>query len=215
MRIGFTIFGIAALVAHLCPGRADGLVLTGLSRQGGIERAYFNEPAGRGSFSLDLGADSVGERLIEVNFPQGWVLVANQRGTNRVEFAKTTKGPLPSMFSGVTTRAQNPVTRLFRPAEQPKPRLPAGTAQSISTGVEGMAQFEVEPASTAVPNPAGSTESNGLLSGSQEPPSASPRPPTADELYRARNGNAAFENMMRQRHDAEVLAARAAGIANP
>ena len=209
-------FAVLALsLAVLSPARsADALVLTGLARLGGIGHAYLYEPAAGKHFSLATGGDYAGLRLIEVNFRQGWALVADERGTNRVEYARA-----GTVRPGLADPAQSLVADVSM-VPSPRPRI---MIPDSPVSADGSNEVTEPPSATGglALSPAGTTgttdeaASSGVVLDSAGRALGPRRRPTADELYKTRNGYGAYEELLRQRHQAEVLAARSAQTNEP
>jgi hypothetical protein len=206
-----TCLGLAAGTAAAAP-----LVLTGLSRIGGETRAFFGDATTGSYFSLSPGEDRSGVRLLEVQFKDHSVLVADRTGTNRIVFGSNDR---PSSL------AQR--TALMYPdrngsADRPERRLAA--VAGMSQGPESQPAPETLSLSGAAGgNPAGLA---GLADGAATQPAAAaspdavPTPPprrraTADELFKARNGYSAWEDLLRQRHQADLLAIPPTANENP
>ena len=213
MRFAFLALGLAVWL----PARsANDLVLTGLARLGGVGHAYLYTPAAGKHFSLGTDEDYAGLRLIEVNFRQGWALVADEHGTNRVEYAKAA-----TASAGLADPAPSPVANISK-AQIPRPR-PRIAIPDSSASADVSNQVTELPASTDgfALSPAGTTDPtdeaaiSGAASGAPTRTPGPRRRPTADELYKTRNGYGAYEELLRQRHQAEVLAARATQANDP
>jgi hypothetical protein len=175
---------IAALLASAsAPASGAVLVLTGLARLGGETRAYFAEPPATGHFSLAVGETVAGIRLVSVDLPGRTALVADADGIRRIAFA-----------SGDGTVAVAPKFQARRVAGQPDV-VPGGPDlfrrdEYVAQIAQGLADADVPVADPRTPraNPAAEGAASGEKTG---PPPR--RAPTEEELFKSRNGYAAWE----------------------
>jgi hypothetical protein len=210
--VRFLLLGLM-VAARLPVSSADGLVLTGLARSGGISHAYFFEPAGGKHFSLGIDEDYAGLRLIEINSRQGWALVADARGTNRVEYARAVAALPLAANPGQLSQARGSNLHLPPPRQRIALSDASGLAEatgSLPSAMDsGAVPFggtdDTSPATVPLPESAEVSARTVLPR----------RLPSADELYKTRNGYGAYEEMLRQRHQAEVIAARVAQPNDP
>ncbi len=179
-----TLSLIAALLASAsAPASGSVLVLTGLARLGGETRAYFAEPPATGHFSLAVGETAAGIRLVSVDLPGRTALVADSDGIRRVAFA-----------SGDVTAALAPRIPARRAVREPDV-VPSGLDFSgrdeyVAQIARGLADADVPSADPRDPrtNPAAEGAASGEKTG---PPPR--RAPTEEELFKSRNGYAAWE----------------------
>ncbi len=175
---------LAALfaAAHASASAAT-LVLTGLARFGGESRAYFTEPPATGHFSLAVGESVAGIRLVSVDLPGRTALVADAGGTRRVAFA-----------SGDVTAASAPRIQARRAAREPGVAPgdpdPFRRDEDVARIAQGLAVADV-----AVADPRDrrtNSAAEGAASGEKTGPPPR-RAPTEEELFKSRNGYAAWE----------------------
>lgn len=175
---------IAALLASAsAPASGAVLVLTGLARLGGETRAYFAEPPATGHFSLAVGETFAGIRLVSVDLPGRTALVADADGIRRVAFA-----------SGDGTTALAPKIQVRRAVHGPdavpgdpdlfrRDEYVAQIARALADG-----DVPVVESRDARTRPAAEGAASGEKTG---PPPR--RAPTEEELFKSRNGYAAWE----------------------
>ena len=175
---------VAALIASApAPASGSALVLTGLARFGGESRAYFAEPPATGYFSLAVGETVAGIRLVSVDFPGRTALVADADGIRRVVFA-----------SGDATAAPAPRIQARRAAREPDV-APGGPDlfrrdEYVAQIAQGLAGADVAVADPRDPR----TDSAAGDAASGEKTGPPPRrAPTEGELFKSRNGYAAWE----------------------
>ena len=209
----------AICILSLAAGQAWGgpLVLTGLSRIGGESRAFFSDGTASGSFSLMPGEDRDGVRLLSVEFRERWALVADRTGTNRIVFATadaSQAAPTGPGYSGGMLPSGRGQRRLpGTPAPNPLPTA------AEEPGDVGVGQNSAPSPLAGASEPAAENGSSGsaVSAATGSPPATPPQPrrATADELFKSRNGYAAWEDLLRQRRQAEHLAASPAANENP
>ncbi len=209
----------ALCLLNLAIGTAWGapLMLTGMSRIGGETRAFFSDGTPSGYFSLTSGEDRDGVRLLVVEFRERWALVADHNGTNRITFGNP--GVSPARQAG-TGQDDGMLSRVQRQRLLTQPPLPQ--TSPLAAVADGNAAGSERSASPLPLEASGGSGGDGnagsVVSASDESLAKSPpprRPATADELFKARNGYAAWEDLLRQRHQAEMLAASPAANENP
>ena len=207
---------ICSLCLALGTASAAPLVLTGLFRIGGESRAFFEDPATGGYFSLTPGEEGGGIRLLTVEFKDRWALVADHTGTNRIVFG-TKDLPRSEPNRAGLTQLDNPL-----PSDRPRRQiagltttgqLPAGSAgPEAAFGRESRAVAgPAETANLGVANEAPAS----LDEAAAQPAAPVRRRAPADELFKARNGYGAWEELLKQRHQAELLAQAQSAPENP
>ncbi len=202
---------LAQALCSLClavgTASAAPLALTGLSRIRGEARAFFTDGTAGGYFSLTPGEEGGGIRLLTVEFQERSAWVVDRSGTNRMVFGSKDVSTLPTP----TEQATRPLRRM---AGVPSPDQPPteGTVPEADT-LGGGREIAVEPvaAELAAENPS-AVATTDPASPAQPPPR---RRATADELFKARNGYGAWEELLQQRHQAELLAISPAAKENP
>ena len=173
----------ALLAAASAPASGSVLVLTGLARLGGETRAYFAEPPATGHFSLAVGETMAGIRLISVDLPGRTALVADADGIRRDAFV-----------SGDGPAALAPEIQARRAAREPD--VAAGGPdllrrdEHVAQIAQGLADADVPVADPRDPRPHPAAE--GSASGEKTGPPPR-RAPTEEELFKSRNGYAAWE----------------------
>lgn len=207
------------------------LALTGLSRIGGEARAFFTDGTAGGYFSLTPGEEGGGIRLLAVEFKDPAALVTDRFGTNRIVFGSKDVSTLPSPTVLASERTYPPRPEGIAPLGRPKRRItgsPVPDPAPVATTESGLATVEEGRELVALP----AVQSGVQLATADLPtepqtaaPSAAdpvspPSPPTrrlatTDELFKTRNGYAAWEELLRQRHQAEMLAISPTANENP
>lgn len=189
---------IAALLASAsAPASGSALVLTGLARLGGETRAYFAEPPATGHFSLAVGETVAGIRLVSVDLPGRTALVADADGIRRIAFA-----------SGDGTAAVAPKIQARHgvrgPDVVPSGPDPFRRDEHVAQIAQVLAEAEVLLADPRDPRtkPASEDAASGEKSG---PPPR--RAPTEEELFKSRNGYAAWEARERALRQGIVVSA--------
>jgi hypothetical protein len=208
---------ICILSLALSQAWGGSLVLTGLSRIGGESRAFFSDGTASGSFSLMPGEDREGVRLLSVEFRERWALVADCTGTNRIVFATAVPAQVAPTVPGHPDGMLPPGRTLHRlPGTAAPNPLPTAAEEP---GSASMAEISLPPpqagASEVAPENGNSGSAVSAATGSPVVTPALPRRATADELFKSRNGYAAWEDLLRQRHQAELLAASPVANENP
>ena len=179
---------LAALLASAsAPASGAALVLTGLARLGGETRAYFAEPSATGHFSLTVGESVAGIRLVSVDLPGRTALVADADGIRRIAFA-----------SGDGTTVLAPKIEARRAARGPDV-VPSGPElfrrdEHVAQIAQDLADADVPVADHRDARTKPTTE--GAASGDKTGEKTGPPPrrlPTEEELFKSRNGYAAWE----------------------
>lgn len=194
---------LCSLLTALGACADDDWVLTGLARTDGQVRVYLTTSAGSTFVTLRPGEENGGWRLAAVSFRERCVWLANTTRTTRVEFAlspaqATSQWPQPRVqqtrqtqdFSGQTSSETR--DSLEQPVAADSELAVTGDTSALPAGAV------VAPSSpdTAV------TDSGSASKATQLGPR---RAPTADELFKSRNGYGAWESLLRRRHQAATL----------
>lgn len=176
-------------------GANDEWVLTGLCQTRGEIRAYLMAPASRSYLTLRPGEERWGWRLTRVDFTARCVWLTDSVRELKVSAGAYAPGPDPG---GERTESFDS-SRPTRPAERRRHETAA------EPGAHGGTNSDLASANPDHPprdTPGGSADETAAAQ--QPATSHGRRPPTADELFKVRNGYGAWEALLRRRQGAEA-----------